>query len=84
RSNTEQPDKSGAYLESRAPFDAGKKKVHLKILVDKTSIEVFVDDGSVVYSNVIFPEFSDKGITLFSEGGKAVFENMVIKHIGKP
>ncbi|RQW13062.1 glycoside hydrolase family 32 protein [Paenibacillus rhizophilus] len=83
RRNTWQPDKGGTYVESRAPFDAGKKKVHLKILVDKTSIEVFVDDGSVVFSNVIFPGWNDKGITLFSEGGKAVFENVVINHLGK-
>ncbi|MNC42986.1 Levanbiose-producing levanase [compost metagenome] len=80
RASTGQPDKSGQYLESRAPFDVIKKNVHLKIFVDKTSIEVFMDDGSIVFSNVIFPELEDKGITLFSEGGTAVFKNVVIKH----
>ncbi|MBT2292788.1 glycoside hydrolase family 32 protein [Paenibacillus albidus] len=80
RASTGQPDKSGKYLESRAPFDVSKKNVHLKIFVDKTSIEVFMDDGSIVYSNVIFPELKDKGITLFSDGGTAIFKNVVIKH----
>lgn len=83
RAFTGQPDKSGAYLESRAPFNAGSKKVHLKILVDKTSIEVFVDDGSVVFSSVIFPDLNDKGITLFTDGGKAVFDNLVIRQYGQ-
>ena len=57
-----------------------RSTVHLKILVDKTSIEVFMDDGSIVYSNEIFPELNDKGITLFSKGGTAIFKNVVIKH----
>lgn len=79
RAYTGNPDKTGRYLESRAPFDVSKKKVHLKILVDTTSVEVFIDDGSVVYSNVIFPELNDQGITLFSDGGTATFSNVVIK-----
>ncbi|WP_141430792.1 glycoside hydrolase family 32 protein [Bacillus sp. 03113] len=80
RGLTGQPDQSNKYVESRAPFDVNKKNVHLKILVDKTSIEVFVDDGKVVYSNEIFPELDDKGITLFTEGGTAIFKDVKIKH----
>lgn len=83
RAFTGQPDKSDRYLESKAPFDVNKKKVHLKILVDRTSIEVFIDDGEIVFSNEIFPEINDQGITLFSEGGTAIFNNVVIKHFGK-
>ncbi|MGP7819191.1 glycoside hydrolase family 32 protein [Niallia sp. 01092] len=80
RGQTGQPDQSNKNIESRAPFDASKKNVHLKILVDKTSIEVFVDDGKVAYSSEIFPELNDKGISLFSEGGTATFKNIKIKH----
>lgn len=83
RAFTEQPDTSRRYLESKAPFDVKKKKVHLKILIDKTSIEVFIDDGQVAFSNVVFPEMDDKAISLFSEGGTAVFENVVIQHFNK-
>lgn len=81
RAYTGYPDKGS--LESRAPFARNKKIVHLKILVDKTSIEVFIDDGTIVYSNLIFPKLDDKGITLFSEGGTAIFENVEIKHFDK-
>lgn len=80
RSFTKQPDETNQFVESKAPFDASKKKVHLKILVDKTSIEVFVDDGKTSHSNLVFPNPDDKGITLFSEGGKAVFENVRVKY----
>ncbi|WP_169087058.1 glycoside hydrolase family 32 protein [Paenibacillus sp. PL91] len=83
RAFTEQPDTSRRYLESRAPFDVKKKKVHVKVLIDKTSIEVFIDDGKIVFSNEIFPEMDDKEISLFSEGGTAIFDNVVIKHFNK-
>ncbi|WP_010237339.1 glycoside hydrolase family 32 protein [Clostridium arbusti] len=80
RAFTGQPDKTEKYVESKAHFDTSKKKVHLKILVDKTSVEVFVDDGKVTYSNEVFPDLNDKGISLFSVGGKSIFENVQIKH----
>ncbi|PKG24727.1 glycoside hydrolase family 32 protein [Niallia nealsonii] len=81
RSLTEHPDKSNSSIESTAAFDANKKQVHLKILVDKSSIEVFVDDGRAVHSNLIFPKQDDQGITLFSDGGTALFKNVTIKHL---
>lgn len=80
RGFTGHPDDSNQLIESNAPFDASKKKVHLKILVDKTSVEVFVDDGRVAHSNLVFPEPGDKGITMFSESGKAVFQNVEVRH----
>lgn len=79
RAYTGNPGKSVKYLESTAPFDVSQRKIHLKILVDRTSVEVFIDDGSVAYSNVVFPELGDQGISLFSDGGTAVFSNIVIK-----
>ncbi|MCC9022151.1 glycoside hydrolase family 32 protein [Bacillus nakamurai] len=82
RSFINQPDKSGTYTESKAPFDGSKQHVHLKILADKTSIEVFMDDGKTVFTNEVFPKSEDQGITLFSEGGSAEFQNIEMKHLG--
>lgn len=81
RSFTEHPDQQNSHSESTAPFPAEQKQVHLKILVDKSSIEVFVDDGKVVQSNLIFPHAVDQGITLYSDGGTAIFKNMTITHL---
>jgi levanbiose-producing levanase len=80
RAFTGQPDKKKNSVESRAPFTSGAKRVHLKILVDKTSIEVFADDGQTVLTNQVFPRLNDQGISLYSEGGTAVFNNIEIKH----
>lgn len=80
RAYTGQPDKSKKYVESKVPFDVNKRKAHLKILVDKTSIEVFIDDGKIAYTSEVFPQLNDRGIALFSEGGTSVFKNVKIKH----
>lgn len=81
RSYTNHPDDKKEYVESKAPFVASKRNVHLKILVDRTSVEVFVDDGKTVHSNLIYPRFEDQNISLFTEGGKAEFSNLKIKHM---
>ncbi|WP_396653078.1 GH32 C-terminal domain-containing protein [Metabacillus arenae] len=81
RSKTGHPDKDHQYVESKAPFDGSKQQVHLKIFVDKSSIEVFVGDGKTTHSHLIFPRAEDQGITLFSEGGTASFNNLKITHL---
>lgn len=82
RTHTPNPDASGSYQESKAPFDAGKKQAHLTILIDKTTVEVFVDGGKVVHSNLVFPQSQDQGIGLFAEGGSAEFDNIYITKMG--
>ncbi|KAF6592571.1 GH32 C-terminal domain-containing protein, partial [Paenibacillus sp. EKM208P] len=47
------------------------------------SIEVFVDGGEVAYSSLIFPRLEDQRITLFSDGGPAIFNNVVVKHFSR-
>lgn len=81
RESTNQPDDNNEMVESKAPMDQHQKDAHLKILVDKTSVEVFIDDGKITHSNLVFPLEEDQGITLFSEGGKAIFENVEIHHM---
>ncbi len=73
REFTNQPDHHDNMLESQAPMDQQQKDAHLKILVDKTSVEVFIDDGKITHSNLFFPLEEDQRISLFSEGGKAIF-----------
>jgi levanbiose-producing levanase len=78
RGPTGNPDASGTKLESRAPFDPNNNKVHLRILVDRTTIEVFVDDGRYVHSSQVFANPVDDGINLYSSGGAATFSNVTV------
>ncbi|MCA0755984.1 GH32 C-terminal domain-containing protein [Paenibacillus sp. N4] len=47
----------------------GTLKLHL--LVDKTSVELFADDGSAVFTDLLFPEEGSNKLELFAEGGAA-------------
>ncbi len=68
----------GSYQQSQAPFGSATS-VHLKILVDRSSVEVFVDNGKIVLSNQVFFQPGDSGISLYTDGGSATFSNMTIK-----
>ncbi|MBM7440472.1 levanbiose-producing levanase [Streptomyces sp. HB132] len=73
------PDTSGKWQESRTPFDASAHKVTLRVLVDRTSVEVFFDDGRHTHSMEAFPYLTDTRLALFTIDGKAVFRNTVIR-----
>ncbi|MEU1972566.1 GH32 C-terminal domain-containing protein [Microbacterium sp. NPDC019599] len=69
-------------LESRTPTDSPDETVHLEILVDRTTIEVFVGDGRYVHSSQVFAPPSDRGVALYTAGGAATFENLTITEFG--
>ena len=52
-------------------FPAGGKRVKLHILVDRSSVEVFVNDGATVISDAIFPSRDSQDIELYSQNGQA-------------
>ncbi|SNX56136.1 levanbiose-producing levanase [Streptomyces sp. TLI_55] len=79
RRNTVNPDTSGRWQESHSPFDRSARTVRLRILVDRTSVEMFVDDGRYVHSSEAFPYLVDTGLALFTIDGTAVFRNTVIR-----
>ncbi len=68
--------------ESRSPFSSDGGRVHLRILVDRTTIEVFVDDGRYVHSSQVFAPPADDGIALYSAGGPAAFHDLTITEFG--
>ncbi|MFI1851778.1 glycoside hydrolase family 32 protein [Streptomyces sp. NPDC020480] len=73
------PDSSGRWRESRTPFDPSSRMVRLRILIDRTSVEMFIDDGRYVHSSEAFPDPADTGLALFTIDGGAVFRNTVIR-----
>ncbi|SOD90842.1 GH32 C-terminal domain-containing protein [Streptomyces sp. Ag109_G2-15] len=79
RRGTVNPDTSGNRQESHTPFDPSAGRVRLRILVDRTSVEMFVDDGRYVHSSEVFPYLVDDRLALFTAGGTAVFRNTVVR-----
>ena len=65
-----------------ASFQAGAdKKVHLRVLVDEGSIEVFGGQGEVVISDLIFPDIASDGLALTTSGGNVLIESVDLRTI---
>ena len=62
------------------PYDRaeGQDSLKLRVFLDKSVIEVFVDDGTHVASNFIDCSANDLGIELFARGGSAAFRSIDI------
>jgi beta-fructofuranosidase len=52
---------------SAAPLPAGNR-LQLHLLLDRSTLEVFAADGTVVMSACIFPDADAQGISLHAEG----------------
>lgn len=61
-----------------APLFTAGRTVSLRIYVDRSSIELFADDGRSVMTNTIFPTSPYTTLSLSSTGGKAEIRNLKI------
>jgi len=67
---------------STAPYSAGSVlKMHL--LVDASSVELFVDDGSLVMTNLVFPTEKYNKLILYSKGGSGMLNKALFHGIGR-
>ena len=57
---------------------AGQGGIKFRVFLDKSVIEVFVDDGARVATNFIDCGLNDLGIELFARGGEAAFSSIDI------
>jgi len=60
-------------VRNDAPTRLENGVVKLHLLVDWSSVEVFVGNGEAVLTNRIFPDPENRDIRLFAEGGDATF-----------
>ena len=61
-----------------APLKLRKGEVKLRILVDRSSVEVFGADGQVAITDQIFPDRDSTSVQVFSEGGRAQLRNVTV------
>lgn len=54
-----------------APLKPAGNKISLDIFIDRSSVEVFGNDGEVAITDRIFPRPQSQGIELYEKGGKA-------------
>ncbi len=50
--------------------------IRLQIFVDRSSVEVFCNDGRVVISDSIFPDADSQGLEVFTQGAETVIKTL--------
>ncbi|MGP0689835.1 glycoside hydrolase family 32 protein [Priestia aryabhattai] len=53
--------------QQKVKVEPKEGKVKLVILVDNSTVEIFVNDGEYVLSNIIFPQLSSDGLRLWTD-----------------
>jgi sucrose-6-phosphate hydrolase SacC (GH32 family) len=72
---------SGFAGEQRAPLELAGDAVSLRIMVDRSSVEVFADDGARAISDLIYPRAESDGVALFAEGGSARVRRLELRRL---
>lgn len=66
----EKNNKSAANLIQRMPLKPVNGKVKIQLLVDRSSVEVFGNDGEQVITTQIYPEVLGTGAAVFGKGSE--------------
>jgi len=64
-------DRTLAFLDKSAKVEPIDGRVRLRILIDRTTVEVYANDGRVPMSICWLPKPDDRGLGLFAAGGSA-------------
>lgn len=65
---------------SKAPYMAGNK-LHLELFIDASSVELFVDHGQLVMTNLVFPTEKFTKIKVYAYGGNLLLEKAVMSSL---
>ena len=71
-SNAEKDNKPTSNLVLSAPMKAVNGVIRMRILLDKSSLEVFGNDGERVITTMIYPGKDDTGISAFADGSAVI------------
>jgi sucrose-6-phosphate hydrolase SacC (GH32 family) len=67
--------------EAAADLSVRDGCIRMRILVDRTSVELFGNDGEIVVPCCFLPGDSDQGLELFAEGGTARVASMDVRKL---
>lgn len=73
----------GFARRHEAPLTVRNNKVKMHIFVDRSSVEVFGNDGEKVITDQIFPDPSDTGVELYAANGNVKLVSLHIYELNK-
>lgn len=65
-------------LNRSAEVGERRSRLGLRVLVDRTSIEVFADDGRVVMTSCFLPDPHDRSLAIYAIGGAATLHRLQV------
>jgi len=74
-------DKQISCLGRSATLEPLQNKIKLQILVDRTSIEVFGNDGRISMSSCFLPELENENLGIYAFGGSAIVVSMKVHEL---
>ncbi|MFO3787537.1 glycoside hydrolase family 32 protein [Bacillus mojavensis] len=66
-----------------APLKPVNGKIKMRIFVDRSSVEVFGNDGQQVLTDIILPDRSSKGLELYAVNGRVKVNSLTIHPLNK-
>jgi fructan beta-fructosidase len=61
-----------------AALELERGRIQLRILVDRSSIEVFANDGRLAMTNLIFPSSANRSLELYAVGGDVTLASLAL------
>ncbi len=55
--------------------------IRLRILVDRSTVEVFADNGQTVFSSIVFPDAASRQMSLYTEGGNVQVVSLKVNRL---
>ncbi|MFS4468150.1 glycoside hydrolase family 32 protein [Maribacter sp. 2210JD10-5] len=71
---------SDAFFKNihEAPVDLNQQKIKVRLLLDASSIEIFIGDGAVSFTSIFFPSEKFTTISLLTDGGNCTVNDIKI------
>lgn len=69
-------EKQVSFLGKTGPLEPVANRVKMRVLVDRSSIELFGNDGKLSMTSYFTPEQADTGLALYTTGGTAIIVSL--------
>ncbi len=69
-------EQSLTFMENKAIIKPNGQSIRLRLIIDRNSVEVFVNKGEVTFSNLFYPDASNLNLELTSYGGYLLVKNL--------
>ncbi|OIJ22462.1 levanase [Anaerobacillus alkalidiazotrophicus] len=78
-------DRNGSFFDFGSLYETDyptkQKNIKLRGFVDESSVELFVNDGEIVFTNLIYTKPTNNGIELYTKGGSIDIESLNFYHL---